>query len=142
MNKVKLGKRLQLWVIRHKQTKQQWKAKSGKSSWGGSGAAKNAWACSYQGYSDSLPEEVKHFYQGQKEWAACRFDDQDVYEAVNVSTDMVLSEVELGRYSRAVEILRKLKEDFYGKDMCFGEGEFDIVLKRYGVLGLLAEIDE
>ena len=135
MNKV------QLWVIRHKQTKQQWKAKSGKASWGGSGAAKNAWANSYQGYSDRLPDEVKHFYKDNNSCTTCRFDEQDVYEAVNVSTDVVLSEVEVARYGKAVEVLRKLKEDFSGKGS-FLEGYYvDDLLKDYGVLGLLAEID-
>lgn len=142
MNGRKLGTRMQLWVIRHKQTKQQWKAQSGKASWGGSGAAKNAWANSYQGYSDSLPDEVKHFYKGQKEWASCRFDVQDVYEAVNVSTDVVLSEVGVARYGQAVEVLRKLKENFYGNGDYVGGYPIDDVLEDYGVLGLLAEIGE
>ncbi len=137
-----VGNRIQLWVIRHKQTKQQWKAKSGKASWGGSGAAKNAWANSYQGYSDRLPDEVKHFYKGNSGWSTCRFDDQDVYEVVNISTEMVLSEVEVARYVKAVEVLRKLKEDFYGKgDSINCNYDFDELLEEYGVLGLLAEID-
>ena len=85
MNKV------QLWVIRHKQTKQQWKAKSGKASWGGSGAAKNAWANSYQGYSDRLPDEVKHFYKDNNSWTTGRCDEQDVYECAHCGCEAVKS---------------------------------------------------
>lgn len=73
------------FIIRHKETKELWRAPSGKSSWRAKGHAKNAWShlrtwhCTTQG----IPVIVT-----QNSWGrSCRaplFDEQDIYEIVEL----------------------------------------------------------
>lgn len=96
----------QTWVIRHKITKQHWKARSGKTSWSKAGAAKNAWANTYQGFGRDLPEDVRHCYEHQSEWVTCKFSDQDIYECVDICADVTVSGDEAKELIRLREVTK------------------------------------
>lgn len=70
------------YAIRHKTTKEQWKARSGRNCWAKPGHAKAAWHSTY-GYGKY-------------------FDDQEAYEIYSVGKD---EEAEL---AKAVALLRKV----------------------------------
>lgn len=96
------------FVIRHKETKELWRADSGKSSWRAVGHAKLAWANTY--YSNwRVAERCKGLgitpIPEPRSWCEAklrfpRFDEQDVYEVVELKPD---SET---RLQRAEELLR------------------------------------
>ena len=79
-------KKPEVWIIRHKETKEMWTSKSGKSSWKQIGHAKSAWRlngwCGHQ----------------------CKFDEQNEYEVFNAYNYTELEE-ELGQYKTECTIL-------------------------------------
>lgn len=69
------------WIIQHKETKEVWKAKSGKTSWNKQGHAKSAWANNYEYllYDAGWKSEVN------------LFKNQTEYEVVEVKSDVLVS---------------------------------------------------
>lgn len=56
-------KKPQVWIIRHKETKEQWEARSGKASWRAVNHAKAAWALSNENKFDEQSDyEVFNLY--------------------------------------------------------------------------------
>lgn len=81
------------FVIQHKQTKELFKAKSGKTSWQKPAHAKNAFANSTtKSYLDKYDLcKYKSLYGEGKdkrwEWDSLKFDEQDVWEIVELKTN-------------------------------------------------------
>lgn len=94
--------KLQVWVIRHKKTKVQWRARSGKTSWASSGAAKNAWANTYMS-QHRIPEELKPYYGHLDMYDTCKFNDQDLYECVDIGTKLAVEDSELAKLRKLCE---------------------------------------
>lgn len=91
----------EIWVIRNKETKEIWKAASGKTSWKKSNHAKNAWANSHNGpWGGGLLEglgiqpKFMEYGSGYKKLINYKFDDQDKFELYNCapSTTPVVGE--------------------------------------------------
>lgn len=95
----------QTWVIRHKITKQHWKARSGKISWAKAGAAKNAWANTYVS-PHRIPDELMPYYIHLEMYDTCKFDDQGIYECVDICTDVTLSGDESKELLRLREVAK------------------------------------
>lgn len=92
----------EVWVIKHRETGDLWKANSGKSSWKAKGHAKNAWSNSNCYFNNNVSvsdyeKHVKHtemgpYYVYNPGWnkpyyAYPKFDEQQVYEVVRVDTE-------------------------------------------------------
>lgn len=79
-------KQPETWIIRHKTTGAVFTAKSGKSSWKAIGHAKNAWAYGNT-YADiaALGVQLVQNKYGRMEFP--KFDEQDVYECVNIMNE-------------------------------------------------------
>lgn len=105
-NKPKLSK---TFIIRHKETKELFIARSGKSSWKAVGHAKNAFHQSL-GYNGGycrhygLEPIQSSYYDGSLKLQAPKFDEQNIYEIVELKAQeidllgeaiLVLKEVEL-----------------------------------------------
>lgn len=88
------------FIIRHKETKDKWISMSGKSSWKAIGHAKSAWANHHQGWPSDLvkynlidsgitPKQIskKDFRGNTRYYYSNKFDDQDVYEVVELFSD-------------------------------------------------------
>lgn len=74
----------EVWVIRHKETKALWRAKSGKTSWKKSSHAKNAWANTMEWDGHLTRAGITPKYKDPKgsfrRPTNYKFDDQDFYE--------------------------------------------------------------
>lgn len=66
------------YIIRHKATQKQWKSSSGKSSWATAGHAKSAFKNAYW-----YPSQ-KHQWGISPTALMCKFDDQDIFEIVEL----------------------------------------------------------
>lgn len=74
------------FIIRHKVTKDNWTASSGKSAWRAPNHAKAAFAQSdHRSDKDLVPLKMKNSYREWFEYP--RFDEQDVYELVEVKPE-------------------------------------------------------
>lgn len=74
------------FIIRHKETQEQWEARSGKSSWKESGHAKNAWAMSdHKNTKGIIPLLRENRYRKWYEYP--KFDEQDVYEVIELKPE-------------------------------------------------------
>ena len=88
------------WIIRHKDTKEQWYASSGKSSWKKINHAKSAWRASDHNCTEGIKlERVKSLYTTLRQEYP-KFNEQDVYECVELQHE---SEV---RLQEAVELIK------------------------------------
>lgn len=96
----------ELWVVRHKGTKELWVAASGKTSWKKAHHAKSAWKlCKGKNeVSDPSFTSVEHRW-GHK--VRTTFDNQDIYELVN-TIDQYYIKVE-NLVEQKVELLRKFE---------------------------------
>ncbi len=77
------------FIIQNKQTKQQWKARSGKIAWKNKAAAKNAFANTYEYCAEEhLPSELKPYFKEDR-YGRChvRFDLQRAYEVIEVKSE-------------------------------------------------------
>lgn len=87
----------EIWVIQHKETKEIFKAPSGKSSWRKPAHAKNAWG-TLRAYYDSKesvekiskPLGIEPIYRDCKyyPWDFPKFDEQDTWELVKLETQV------------------------------------------------------
>ena len=96
------------FIIRNKSTLQQWVADSGKSSWNKASDAKSAWKRSRLNVPIEL--QFKKYIMAPTH-VPLKFDDQDVYEIVELYSDAE---------KRSAEIERKFKEileTFYGQNL-------------------------
>tara|TARA_R110000851_G_scaffold203585_2_gene355434 strand:+ start:1130 stop:1498 length:369 start_codon:yes stop_codon:yes gene_type:complete len=88
------------FIIRHKVTKEQWIAGSGKSSWKQIGHAKSAWAnMDHKDTKDIIPLKRRSEYREWYEYPY--FADQDAYECVELKHE---SEEKL---QRALDLLQR-----------------------------------
>lgn len=81
----------QVWIIRNKDTKEQWTANSGKSSWAKAGYAKSAWSNSMENTTRLERSGIKPIFD--KKYSGIypinfKFKDQDKYEVVKLSTEL------------------------------------------------------
>lgn len=90
------------FIIRHKETKEMFQARSGKTSWKATGHAKNAfnqsifpWNC--ERYGLEVIQEPK--YYDANNVRTPKFDEQDVYEIVEIQPKAV------DRLEKAIELL-------------------------------------
>ena len=117
----------EIWIIRNKDTKEHWTARSGKSSWAKPGSAKGAWSSS-MGIATNLEragiEPVFGEYSGIYP-INNKFKDQDKYEVHKLSTELE------GLLKEAVEIIK----DFmvYANDRDETDDEF--ITRAEEVLG-------
>lgn len=84
-------KEIKTYIIQNKITKQQWKASSGKIAWKKVNHAKAAFANTYNYYTrTSLPIELQPYFQANKykDKGTLYFDQQDIYEIVEVKSDV------------------------------------------------------
>lgn len=112
-----------VWFIRHKETQELWKAPSGKTSWRKKGHAKNAWAtirgiwnsAEHYGTLYGVPLLTEyHSYSGEERKVFPKFDEQDVYELVeinNVAGDLVDSLKQI--IEQMIEHLPEDKKELY-----------------------------
>lgn len=73
------------FIIRNKQTLEQWTASSGKSSWRKINHAKAAFA-----YSRGWQKQdvlLLHYFDNLGKYGSLKFNDQDVYEVVELLSD-------------------------------------------------------
>lgn len=103
------------FVIQHKQTKELFKAASGKTSWQKAAHAKNAFAntvkvCNAHEYT--LPK-VKEPDYGRFVWDSIKFDEQDVWEIVELKTT---TEINFGNAIKLLEESLDALKDFGDKD--------------------------
>jgi hypothetical protein len=76
---------MSIFIIRNKETLDQWSASSGKQVWNGSSHAKNAFANSMgKNKRDPLLSDVVELLEKYK---CLRFDDQNVYEIFELYSD-------------------------------------------------------
>ena len=103
--------------IRNKETKEQWRAKSGKTVWAKPAHAKAAWRSTYE-YCYKRPEGI----------ISAGFNDQDLYEVFIIGFD------EAARLAKAEELLAAAHE--YLEDVHAGEsaiaGEILDYFAQYG----------
>ncbi|AUR92143.1 hypothetical protein NVP1170O_030 [Vibrio phage 1.170.O._10N.261.52.C3] len=111
---VNIVKSNELWVIRHKGTKEHWKAKSGKTAWKGKGHAKNAWSHTYA-YEYLVPKELIPYYTCPTGYGSLKFDEQDLYEVVNISQEVILSKDEISKLQEDSRILKEIRENLLGQ---------------------------
>lgn len=81
------------FIIQNKQTKQQWKARSGKIAWKNKAAAKNAFANTYEYCAEEhLPSELKPYFKEDR-YGRChvRFDLQRAYEVIEVKSEALVN---------------------------------------------------
>lgn len=112
-------KKMETWVIQHKDTGEYFKARSGKNSWKNKAAAKNAWAYNWKTsfyYDDDdvraacekakvEPVNVtKKYYSSNQSIDFPYFDDQDSWALVN------LLDKKLEDSGKAVKELQRAKE--------------------------------
>jgi len=72
------------FIIRHKETKEQWTSSSGKSSWKQIGHAKSA----FKGGATTSDKDVKYEAVGGRSWKeVVKFDDQPYYEVVELKNE-------------------------------------------------------
>ena len=72
------------FIIRHKETKEQWTSSSGKSSWKQIGHAKSA----FKGGATASDKDVKYEAVGGRSWKeVVKFDDQPYYEVVELKNE-------------------------------------------------------
>ena len=112
----------EIWVIKNKETRELWVARSGKKAWNKSGAAKGAWANTNCFYGSDIP----------------KFDDQDEYFLVQIAdlTDWKKKYEELVKHIESIdarreevhknffngyENLTRYEDTTYGWDYCLGE---------------------
>lgn len=98
------------FIIRNKSTLQQWVAASGKRSWNKSNHAKAAFAYS-RSHTKNDPLLAKYYDNIKSSYNSLKFNDQDVYEVVELYSDAE---------KRSAEIERKFKEiieTFYGQNL-------------------------
>lgn len=83
-----------VWFIRHKETQELWKAPSGKTSWRKKGHAKSAWAtvCGMYGSAEHYSRkygvpliEERSLWRDETYYVFPKFDEQDVYELVEIN---------------------------------------------------------
>lgn len=78
------------YIIRHKETKELFRAQSGKTSWRATGHAKNAFNLSVA-YGRSAERYGLEVIREQKSWGVDehgpKFDQQDVYEIVELKSE-------------------------------------------------------
>lgn len=86
------------FIIRNKNTLEQWKAASGKSSWKKQNHAKSAFA--HSKYVLLLDPLLDKFTSNLCRWDSLKFKDQDVYEVVELLSD---SEDKLKRITTLIE---------------------------------------
>lgn len=82
------------FIIQNKQTKQQWKARSGKVVWKTKAAAKNAFAYNYERcYLQDLPSELQPYFKENKYHGVgtLYFDEQDTYEIVELKSETMIA---------------------------------------------------
>jgi hypothetical protein len=108
-------KKPEVWIIQHKETKEQWAAGNGKSSWGSSGAAKSAY--SY----NSLSRKYYFEHVGPR----TKFKDQNEYEVVALFN---YQELEY-KYNQLISLVCEMAE-VLGKD---GLGCFEGRLEELGI---------
>lgn len=110
----------EVWTIRHKETKEHWKARSGKGSWAKISHAKDAWANSHPSSDeDDLKEELKPSAKQGKYvgYQALKFDEQSIYELINRNADYVaITKEELGELKKDSRILKEVIEMLYEQD--------------------------
>jgi DNA-directed RNA polymerase specialized sigma24 family protein len=118
-----------IYCIRHKESGALWKAPSGKSSWRKQGHAKSAWATLCQGYNsahiyanrygvDLVPYQR---YDGDIDFAFPKFDEQDVYELIEIN-------------NLAGELVQSLREIIEGMIEHLPEDKKQEYLMKYGEL--------
>lgn len=81
------------FIIQNSKTKQQWKARSGKVAWKSKGAAKNAFANTYEHCSKQhLPDELKPYFEENK-YGRCEvyFDKQSIYEILELKAEVMIA---------------------------------------------------
>jgi hypothetical protein len=102
------------FIIRHKQTKELWIASSGKSSWRATGHAKNAWMNSNSKVKRDplmLPF-LKPSTSSYEKYKDLRFDDQDVYEVVELKPESHDKLKEAINYLKTITSLPILSDGF------------------------------
>lgn len=101
---------MSVFIIRNKKTLEQWKAASGKTSWNKINHAKAAFTNNMSHLrSDPL---LKQFTDKVEKYKSLKFNDQDVYEAVELlsETEDKLKEI-TSLISRNIELLDNEWED-------------------------------
>lgn len=102
---------LSTWMFVHKETAEQWKSRSGKSSWNKQG---HAWINHWQ--SDGYPpvrQEAKELFPWERTTYAAKFDNQSDYVLKELrSTQVVELETKIQRMEEMVksERWKELKE--------------------------------
>lgn len=104
------------FIIRHKETKEVFEARSGKTSWKATGHAKNAFNQSIfrstcENYGMSMVDDPSYYDKSRKRTP--RFDEQDVFEIVELKHEGE------DKLQRAVALLKELqgRVDSVGFDM-------------------------
>ena len=97
---------IETWIIVNKETGEQWKAGSGKSSWRKKNHAKSAWNhhWGYIGY----PNTTSILSMEEYEWnsVSAKFDNQDDYELIEVGSQIS----ELGAKIQKMEAMVKAED--------------------------------
>lgn len=99
------------FIIRHKETKEMWRAESGKSSWRAAGHAKLAWASSHYDHwnqshivekceKERIKPVASRSYKGEPTVRFPKFDEQSTWEIVELLPHSV------NRLQEAEELLR------------------------------------
>lgn len=110
------------FIIRNKDTLQQWVADSGKSSWNKASDAKSAWKRSRLNVPIEL--QFKKYIMAPTH-VPLKFDDQDVYEVVEVYSDR--ENMKLTKLKEVSEKLADLKDTVTR----YSEG---LTLEQYDIL--------
>lgn len=122
------------FIIRNKTTHEQWVASSGKNSWKKSNHAKAAFAnSSGKTKHDPLLQE---FVSKLKRYDALKFNDQDVYEVIEVYSNNEKRAAEIERKFEVVKTLMENNSSLYKGDF-YPEG-----IEHQRCLELLCEISD
>lgn len=98
------------FIIRNKSTLQQWVAKSGKRSWNKPNHAKAAFAHDRY-HTKNDPLLTKYYDDITGEYTSLKFNDQDVYEIVELYSDVDK------RAAKHERVLKEIIETLYGQNL-------------------------
>lgn len=112
------------FIIRNKSTLQQWVASSGKRSWNKPNHAKAAFAYS-RSHTKNDPLLAKYYDNLSNKYESLKFNDQDVYEVVEVYSDK-----ENMKLTKLKEVSQKLA-DLKDTMTRYSEG---LTLEQYDIL--------
>lgn len=124
---------MSVYIIRNKETLEQWVAQSGKNSWKKSNHAKAAFANSC--YKTAKDPFLSEFTKDLGGYDSLKFNDQDVYEVVEILSSQEEHAACVERkLNQVVEILDDMSTNFTGAEGIAHEVCLEVLLKIYEII--------